>query len=51
VSTIGDALKALLRIAVKQSSKPPEVRPAQRPDLKLVDGGSRDDVTGDNGLL
>jgi DNA repair protein RadA/Sms len=51
VSTIGDALKALLRIAVKQSSKPPEVRPAQRPDLKLVDGGSHDDVTGDNGLL
>lgn len=51
VSTIGDALKALLRIAVQPASKPPEVRPAKRPELKLVDGGSHQDATEDNGLL
>lgn len=51
VSTIGDALKELLRIAVRSTSKLPDVQPAQRPDLKLIDGGSYDDVTGDNGLL
>ncbi len=51
VSTIGDALKALLRIAVRPTSKPPDVRPPARPDLKLVDGSSLHDATEDNGLL
>jgi DNA repair protein RadA/Sms len=42
VSTIGDALKALLKIAVRPASKPPEVKPPTRPELKLVDGYPRD---------
>jgi DNA repair protein RadA/Sms len=51
VSTIGDALKALLSIAVRPASKPPEVRAAARPELKLVDGYSPGAGTGDNGPL
>jgi DNA repair protein RadA/Sms len=51
VSTIGDALRALLRIAVPPASKPPEVTPRTRPDLKLVDGVPDDRAAEDNGSL
>ncbi|BBZ02474.1 DNA repair protein RadA [Mycolicibacterium chitae] len=49
VATVGEALKALLRIAHQPTSKPPEVKPAARPGLKLVDGAPGRSPAGDNG--
>ncbi len=46
---MGEALKALLRIAHQPASKPPEVKPAARPGLKLVDGAPGRYPAGDNG--
>ena len=46
-ATIGEALKAMLSIAVRPVSKPPEVKPPARPDLKVVD--SRPAAPGDGG--
>jgi DNA repair protein RadA/Sms len=51
VTSMSAALKTLLRIAVKPTSKPPELRPPARPDLKVVEGGPPDPLTGDNGWL
>ncbi|CAN5519235.1 DNA repair protein RadA [soil metagenome] len=50
-ASMSDALKIMLRIAVQPASKPPEVRPPARPDLKVVEGGPRDPSAGDNGWL
>jgi DNA repair protein RadA/Sms len=49
VATIGEALKGLLSIAVRPVSKAPEVAPAPRPELKLVDGRPKRPATEDNG--
>ena len=48
VATIGQALKAMLTIAVRPVSKPPEVKPPARPDLKLIDSRPAHPDTGDN---
>ncbi|MBI3212854.1 MAG: DNA repair protein RadA [Mycobacterium sp.] len=48
VATIGEALKTMLAIAVRPPSKPPEVKPPTRPDLKVVDGGPARADTGNN---
>ncbi len=50
-STVSAALRAMFNIAVQPSSKPLEVRMGARPDLKVVDGGTRVDGTGDNDFL
>ena len=49
VASIGDALRALLSIAVRPVSKPPEVTPPPRPELKVVDGRPKHQATEDNG--
>lgn len=49
VATIGEALKGLLSIAAPPASKAPEVAPAPRPELKLVDGRPKRPATEDNG--
>ena len=51
VATMSAALRAMLGIATQPSSKPPEVRMAQRPDLKVVDGGTAGPAAGDNDWL
>jgi len=48
VATIGQALKSMLSIAVRPASKPPEVKPPARPDLKLIDSRPAHPDTGDN---
>lgn len=49
VATVAEALKVLLRIAQRPASKPPEVKPAPRPGLKLVDDAPERPSAGDNG--
>lgn len=51
VATIGEALKALLSIAVRPVSSGPEVKPAARPELKLIDGRPARPDTGNNDCL
>jgi DNA repair protein RadA/Sms len=51
VATIGEALKALLSIAARPGSKPPEVTAPPRPELKLVDVPPGEPSTGDNRQL
>jgi DNA repair protein RadA/Sms len=51
VATVSDALRSLLAIAVRPASKPPEVKPPTRPDLKVVDGHPKHRPAEDNGWL
>jgi DNA repair protein RadA/Sms len=48
VATIGEALKALLTIAQRPTSKPPEVTPPPRPELKVIHGRPKRPATEDN---
>ncbi len=48
VATIGAALKELLKIAGPPASTAPEVKPAARPGLKLIDGRPKSPSTEDN---
>jgi DNA repair protein RadA/Sms len=51
VATVSDALRSLLAIAVPPASKPPDVKPPTRPDLKVVAGHPKHLPTEDNGWL